>query len=777
MKKYVGTLLSSLIMIGCGDTTNGIGTGYYVDSAVKGVSYTCGSQQGVTDEEGMFKFESTKGCDFSINGKVFKRVEANRLVDQVVVKEEDVGIARFLMTLDKDGEADTGIEIIPAVAEKVTKIPQSSEDFAALYNEIRNVEGYAGKPISTEDAQAHLNDIVELVAVAKVEATEVVEGAAVVLDASDSTISKGEIASYEWREGSHLLGSGVRLSKTDFSLGSHTITLTISNGQGEKRSDTVVVTIVQKTKWTGIDPLSTNSDKKLYMTSDENNLYFKLDAPGISQDAIFYINSDDSNISGLTQMGIWPNGGFDYAIKSNGLYRLESAADFDGKLVYEQNYTVSGNTLEFSMAKFHFGYLAKNIGVGVLFPNLSDRIPAPDKTTVERYTDNYHDTNQSDHVAPIITVTTPYILVDGNYTKPTATAYDIFEGKVVSVMVDDSEVKPSEAGFYTVFYHASDSAGNEATRSTVVEVLGQSTKTTLEEKSLTHRNEKVIIDAKRKLVWASDNTPIPTGGSMSAGCLFIGEGTAKEEAQSNFENYCSNSHYAGLSGWRAPTSEELSRFIVQAKQEGIAPGMGKSHCVQTVAVDNDGLKAVWTRMKPSVNDVSREGVQAGFIDSTFDFPAGGRCVRGEESDFAGDLISNVATQSEAKTIEDTETNLMWVNEFVADAKACLAIHYTNPEEYNTSKEFCQNLNYAGHDDWRDPTPEELSAYVNKSNEAHIFVGFEAPCAKLLARTRDDNGVIVSEKEVYTRYNGSKLGEIADLNITNSNIGLRCVREK
>ncbi len=782
MKKTISSLAILIGMVGCGgtSTTAGIGTGYYIDSAVEGVSYHCGNQEGTTDSKGMFKFESAQACQFSINGKVFKTVAADRLIDEVVIQEDDEKIAQFLMTLDKDGDADNGIVITPSVAQKVTKIPQSSADFALLNTELASVDGYSGKYVSPEEAKAHLAGVVDIVAVASVASDEIVEGEAVVLNASESTISKGEISSYTWKEGSQILGTGVRLSKSDFAVGAHTVTLTVSDDAGHTKSDDVSFTIVEKTKWAGITPLSSNGDKKLYVTSDENNLYFKLDAGELTQDGIFYINSDDNNISGLTTMGIWPNGGFDYAIKSNGLYQLQGASDFDGVLVYDQNYTVNNNILEFAIAKSHFAYLAKKIGVGVIFPTEAGFSALPDASVVEKFTDTYHDNNQSDHVPPIITVEKATMLVDGNYTKPTATAYDVFDAQAVSVSTDDSDVKPTVPGFYNVFFTAKDSAGNEANASTVVEVRGESATKHLEEKSLTARGQKVIIDPSRKLVWTSDDTPIPTGGSMSDGCLFIGEGNTKEEAQTNFENFCKNSHYAGLTGWRAASPDELSRFIVQAKQEGIMPGMGKSGCVQTIAVDvdNGGLKSVWTRKKPSVNDATKLGVQAGFIDSEFAFPAGGRCVRGAKSQVSRSLISNdnEGKQGEDKTIEDTDTNLIWVNEFAASKKACLAIHHDKPADYNKSIDFCQNLTYAGSSDWRDPTPAELSAYVQKTNDEHIFIGFEAPCKKLLARERDANGTIISEKEVYTRYNGSKLAQISDFN-SSTNIGLRCVHNK
>lgn len=55
-------LVISPLLVGCGgsSTTASIGTGTYVDSAVEGVTYSCGTQSGVTDKNGTFHFEKVK---------------------------------------------------------------------------------------------------------------------------------------------------------------------------------------------------------------------------------------------------------------------------------------------------------------------------------------------------------------------------------------------------------------------------------------------------------------------------------------------------------------------------------------------------------------------------------------------------------------------------------------------------------------------------------------------------------------------------------------------
>jgi len=210
-------------------------------------------------------------------------------------------------------------------------------------------------------------------------------------------------------------------------------------------------------------------------------------------------------------------------------------------------------------------------------------------------------------------------------------------------------------------------------------------------------------------------------------------------------------------------------------QEGKTPGMARKKCVRIIAIDNDtAIKAVWTHNLQLNGKETTKSPHAGYIETTTLVPSGGRCVRrsGGVDLTTGTFTITDGELGDAKVIADSSTSLMWVNEFNPSNKACLAIHATKSEEYNTSKEFCQKLDYAGHADWRDPTSAELSNYVTKTNEAHIFIGFEAPCKALLARDNDSNS------SISTRYDTTQaVGQVSPLAVPlTANIGLRCVRD-
>jgi len=88
----------------------------------------------------------------------------------------------------------------------------------------------------------------------------VTEGTSVTLDASGST---GSINSYEWRESGTVLSTAVSFTKSDFSVGTHTLVLTVGDNNGATDTDTVIVTIQSSGGGGGgctYDPSSTGFD-------------------------------------------------------------------------------------------------------------------------------------------------------------------------------------------------------------------------------------------------------------------------------------------------------------------------------------------------------------------------------------------------------------------------------------------------------------------------------------------------------------------------------------
>jgi len=173
---YSAVAMSLLVALsGCGsdDSTTAqdsvATTGFYVDSAINGVDYSCGDSNGTTDADGKFIYQDGEGCSFSIAGIELKKVAADMLRENVTIVEDNVTVAAFLQTLDNDGDANNGITITQEVKEElqlqnISKIPQGDANLSALVtNVLRNAGGYSGEAVFETNAMEHLKQTQESV--------------------------------------------------------------------------------------------------------------------------------------------------------------------------------------------------------------------------------------------------------------------------------------------------------------------------------------------------------------------------------------------------------------------------------------------------------------------------------------------------------------------------------------------------------------------------------------------------------------------------------------
>lgn len=86
------------------------------------------------------------------------------------------------------------------------------------------------------------------------------------LDASAST-DNGEIVSYEWKEGDTVLSSDINFTKSDFTVGIHTVTLKVTDDVGKTGTDTLDVIVFED--FTNILPMQESGSKSI--TSLTNN--------------------------------------------------------------------------------------------------------------------------------------------------------------------------------------------------------------------------------------------------------------------------------------------------------------------------------------------------------------------------------------------------------------------------------------------------------------------------------------------------------------------------
>ena len=85
------TIISVLALASCRDDSleKKTGTGFYIDSAVSGIKYVCGTENGVTDKDGTFTYEKGQNCTFSLNGIVLRITPDSQLSDgkKVIISE------------------------------------------------------------------------------------------------------------------------------------------------------------------------------------------------------------------------------------------------------------------------------------------------------------------------------------------------------------------------------------------------------------------------------------------------------------------------------------------------------------------------------------------------------------------------------------------------------------------------------------------------------------------------------------------------------------------
>ena len=155
---------SSGTQSGGGVPSGSVGTAYYVDSAVKGVDYVCGSQRGTTDEEGAFRFEIGKECTFRLGNIQLRTLKANELSDGSIIIESDPKVAAMLQSLDDDGDPSNGIvigeEVVKALADRgILSIPESDDDLKTMVDEIsKALPSLDISAVSQAEAAAHLKE-------------------------------------------------------------------------------------------------------------------------------------------------------------------------------------------------------------------------------------------------------------------------------------------------------------------------------------------------------------------------------------------------------------------------------------------------------------------------------------------------------------------------------------------------------------------------------------------------------------------------------------------
>lgn len=95
----------------------------------------------------------------------------------------------------------------------------------------------------------------------------IILGAGVTLDASNSTDDDGNIETYQWEKGTTVVGRSRTLVQNSLPIGTHPYTLTVTDNDGAKSTDTVVITVRPATTTVVVNTSSTNRCTSLGMAT------------------------------------------------------------------------------------------------------------------------------------------------------------------------------------------------------------------------------------------------------------------------------------------------------------------------------------------------------------------------------------------------------------------------------------------------------------------------------------------------------------------------------
>lgn len=149
---------------------------------------------------------------------------------------------------------------------------------------------------------------------------------------SVATDSYSTIASYEWKEGGTTLSTSFSFSKSDFSIGAHTVTLIVTDNVGGTGYDTVIVNIEASEQDTPF--LSNAYDVGLYIYNSKPAYY-------LENYYIVKLNGSSTDIMKITEEGLEL-----VASKTKG----EENAGGDGDIAVDDNVFISFAAYEHSWA-------------------------------------------------------------------------------------------------------------------------------------------------------------------------------------------------------------------------------------------------------------------------------------------------------------------------------------------------------------------------------------------------------------------------------------------
>ena len=207
---------------------------------------------------------------------------------------------------------------------------------------------------------------------------------------------------------------------------------------------------------------------------------------------------------------------------------------------------------------------------------------------------------------------------------------------------------------------------------------------------------------ERHLNWRWGKTVPPKGEWRPQDVFAYKDGEVRRRPYHEGVQYCKSLELGGYDDWRMPNIKEVHTIAHYASAR---PTIHVKYFKDTDAglpgYGDRGKGGTWAG--PLAPDHNNSAWHIGFIDGHFmGYPRTGykttRCVRADNNGvyFLPEFVDNGDG-----TVTDEVTDLMWLQ--VVDGVL---------RDWEASIQYCETLEYAGHDDWKLPSNKELSSTVD-----------------------------------------------------------------
>jgi hypothetical protein len=249
---------------------------------------------------------------------------------------------------------------------------------------------------------------------------------------------------------------------------------------------------------------------------------------------------------------------------------------------------------------------------------------------------------------------------------------------------------------------------------------------------------------ERHLNWKWEKTVPPKGDWRPQDVFSYKDGEPRRRPYHEGVQYCKQLRLGGYDDWRMANMKEghtiahygAARPTIHSKYfKDVDPGIP--------GYGDRGKGGMWAG--PIAPDHNNSGWHLGFIDGHFmGYPRGGykttRCVRADNN---GTYFLPEYAENGDGTVNEKIGGLMWVQE----TKSGLL-------DWEESLQYCEDLEYAGHKDWKLPSNKEMTSIVDLTRQkpaldASIFpdTDYKAFYWSRTPETRDASRNLMSETTV------------------------------